>query len=150
MNESPKWLVELMDEYAHFSEKRSDAAIARLARIFGIYSPAVMSAAVDKYILQNERGYFPTVGELKPFVDSVVETIERMPNDPTPAERRRWHEVQMAKLRVRFEHGDDEIMAFEQRRGTMPTDENIGSEYEQNGVEHGEQTSENQAENVIL
>ena len=68
MSSLPQWLLDLKDEYP---SKRTPEAQARLYRVFKQYGNEIMQAAVDRYML--EQKYFPKIGDLKPYVDVVLE-----------------------------------------------------------------------------
>lgn len=107
--EFPKWFSELVDEYKPSAAKRSDRALARFVRIMSKhYEPEVLADAVDEFILSNESGFFPSVGEFRPYANRA-------------AERARAH--------VGVGAVDVKILRFEQERGTMPPNEQLGTDY---------------------
>ena len=97
-----KWLNDLIDEYP---TNRSDGAIKRLARIFAQYDDDTMQRATDSYILEGK--YFPKVADMKAYVDHALYAVAQQ--GP--------------------EHSDDEILAWEQERGTMPPDAELETDY---------------------
>jgi hypothetical protein len=97
------WLDDLLDEYP--GTKRSDQAIARLARVFRGETAEIMQAAVDSYLL--ERRFFPLVADLAPYVAmareqarGVIDYNQIGRDDLSLADRRRLHEANMARLRL--------------------------------------------------
>ena len=120
MNKTPEWLRELMDEFAHSTERKSDRSLQRFAAAFSGYDPDVMSAAVDAFLLNDPRpvqaqGFFPAIAHLRPFVDAAVENARSVTlATMTPAER---HEIRMAHVRARIKYDDDELFEFEERHG---------------------------------
>jgi hypothetical protein len=103
------WLKDLLEEYPTNTEwsYRSDAAIERLSRIYGQYDDETMRRATDSYIL--EKKYFPKVSDMKPYVDHALYAVKQQ--GP--------------------EYSDEEILAWEQERGTMPPDSQLDTEYEE-------------------
>jgi len=126
MNNPPFWILELIDEFQHSANKRSDAAIARMIRVFADVDPDVMVDAVDDFIRERPIGFFPTIGELKPFVDRAVERSREIElNDD---DRRKLYDSKMKRVRESIRHSDDEILEWEFDRGSIPRGE-LGSEW---------------------
>ncbi len=97
------WLDELIDEYP---TKRTDRAIERLGRLFKEIPQRIMEVAVDKYLL--EQSFFPKVGDLAKYVQW--------------AKRIRPYEIAS-------QVADEELLRWEQERGTMPADEILVTDY---------------------
>lgn len=116
MNTNPEWFRDLMDEYAHSTERKSDRSLRRFVDAFSGYDPDVMSAAVDAFILNDprpvqQRGFFPAVAHLKPFADAAAENARSVTVATlSPAER---HEMQMAAVRSRIKYTDDQLFEME-------------------------------------
>jgi len=64
----PTWLADLIDECGAGANRRSDRAIARLARAFQDEEPGVMEQAILSYMKSSP--FFPGIASLTPFVQS--------------------------------------------------------------------------------
>jgi hypothetical protein len=118
------WIKELMDEYP---TGRSDAAIDRLARIFGEYDDSLMQRAVDAYMLKSE--YFPKVGDLFPHVQHAQYQVKQQDiMKPGIEAKNKWGTRFWLSLGI-GDKDDAEILAWEQQRGTMPPDDQLESEW---------------------
>lgn len=96
------WLAELLDEYP---TKRTDAAINRLVRVYGDVPDSIMLKAVDSYMLDGH--FFPKVADLRPFVREAQEN----------ARGDKAYEAIVQQVK----YTDDDIMAWEIARRSMPT-----------------------------
>ena len=103
------WLEDLIDEYP---TKRSDKAVARLARVFSEFPQDIMRRATDEYML-NET-WFPRAASLRPYVKLAEEATrgDVRYNDIAEQGRR---------------YSDAEMLAWEQERGTMPPDDELAT-----------------------
>ena len=115
------WLKDLLGEYP---TKRSDAAIDRLERIFEQYDEETMRQATDLYILEGK--YFPKVADMKAYVDHALYQVAQQDSNP----RDRYREIQ-AMDDDEIAQLDGNIQVWEQRRGSMPDDAQLDSEYEE-------------------
>lgn len=115
------WLEDLIDEYP---TNRSDSAIERLARVFSEVSDETMQAAVDAYMLAGEK-FFPKVGDLVPYVK------EQQEQDRGPEDYDDIQQVKYGRWRsLTGEHyTDEEMLRWEQERGTMPDDDELGTDW---------------------
>jgi hypothetical protein len=101
---SSSWIEILLDEYP---TKRSDDAIGRFAKFFGDqYEPEVLAMAVNDYMLAGEK-FFPKIPD---FVSYVRNAADRAVVAST--RRTDWFD-------------DNDLLAFEQRRGSMPADADL-------------------------
>lgn len=115
------WLDDLLDEYP---TNRSDNAIARLVRVFRDVDDETMQAAVDAYMMDGNE-FFPKVASLAPYVQAAQEDDR----GPVPYDQiRRVHYGRWQSV-IGEHYSDEEILAWEQRRGTMPPDDELGTEY---------------------
>lgn len=115
------WLEDLIDEYP---TNRSDRAIVRLARVYRDETDTVMQAAVDAYMLAGEK-FFPKVGDLAPYVREAQEQ-ERGPEPYSQVKRVRYGRWLSESGEY---HSDEEMLRWEQERGTMPPDELLDTEW---------------------
>jgi hypothetical protein len=107
----PDWLNELVDEYQN--QKINDTRLFRLGRAFQDEPADIMQAAVLAYVRENK--YFPRTADLNPYVLQAHEDARgRIP----------YHQLQQQPR-----YSDDDILAWEQRRGTMPPDYLLETDY---------------------
>lgn len=105
------WLNELIDEYD--TQKINDGRLLRLGRAFKDEPPDIMQAAVLAYVRENK--YFPRTADLNPYVQIARENNRgHLP----------YHQIQQ---QPRFT--DEDILRWEQQRGTMPADALLGTDY---------------------
>lgn len=116
------WLADLLDEYP---TNRSDKAVERLARVFQDEPDSVMQPAVDAYMISGQK-FFPKVGDLAPFVRESQEQA-RGPEPYSQVKRARYGRWQSE---TGEHYSDDEILRWEQARGTMPSDEFLDTEWD--------------------
>lgn len=95
----PEWLDALMDEYP---TKRTDKAIARLYKVYADMAEDVMSEAAYAYMKAGK--FFPKVADLNQYVKEAEEMARGTPFEESPGRP----------------PTDEELLAFEQARGTMP------------------------------
>jgi hypothetical protein len=104
------WLNELIDEYSN--QKIDDKRLLRLGRAFSAESAEIMQDAVLSYIRENK--YFPRTADLNPYVLAA--------NEDKRGEIK-YRDLENQFSYGRFGHGsysDDDILRWEQQRGTMP------------------------------
>jgi hypothetical protein len=95
---------------------------AVLEDVFQGVEPEVMRAAARSYVARHK--FWPTAADLRPY----VEWAEAHPDgrgreavpQPTLEELRRLHEEKMARIRASIRYTDDEILAWERARGSLP------------------------------
>ncbi len=116
-----QWLKDLMDEYP---TNQSESSQIRLGRIFSEHEPDIMQAAVDEYLL-NEK-FFPKVSTLKPYVDWALEQARGVKS---------YRQLEQDGQLI---FSDEELLKFEQERGTMPSGESVGSEWLEPVLEGGD------------
>ncbi len=123
-----QWLEDLMDEYPTKTkdgkELRSESALVRLGLIFNKNEPDIMQAAVDEYLL-NEK-FFPRVATLKPYIDWALEQARGVKS---------YRQLEQDGQLI---FSDEELLKFEQERGTMPAGEAVGSEWLEPVLEGGD------------
>lgn len=118
------WIEDLIDEYP---TKRSDGAIVRLARVFRGVPDSTMQAAVDSYMLSGQQ-FFPKVSDLAPYVREAQEQA-RGPEPYAQVKRVRYGRWLGESGEY---HSDEEILRWEQARGTMPADNLLDTEWDCN------------------
>lgn len=94
-----------------------------LQRLFGGRGASVLSAAVDQYIL--EQKFFPSAAEFRPY----IQIAEEQSRGQWPDEQ--INPIMMIRAMTNAERMtlDEQILAWEQSRGTMPGNEQLDTEY---------------------
>lgn len=111
--ELPLWLNYLI---AAYPQARVDMmTYAVLEDVFQGVEAEVMRAAVRSYVARNK--FWPTAADLRPYVEWAER--EAAPG-PTLEELREMHRVKMARLRASIRYSDEEILAWERARGSLP------------------------------
>lgn len=111
--ELPLWLNYLI---AAYPQARVDMmTYAVLEDVFQEVEAEVMRAAVRSYVGRHK--FWPTAADLRPYVEWAER--EAAPK-PTLEELRRMHEAKMARIRASIQYTDEEILAWERARGSLP------------------------------